>query len=247
MANLLPQQTARRTPSGASRHLPRFAEKGNLCAQSMAGVHGRTRRHVIPLEKIANTGKMGRRRRWVSATTGDGFVGGRRLDDIVDELGGSGAGPSSIPISRLIDVRHQLTALIKSELYGGGNKNEGRAALAARRGLDEFFFHTEQSQLTRGKVADLDTLKRAIILTTLAEQVTLLDEARDADGGSRKGIKAEMQKLMNDPDRFDRFNDEDKAALRKIANGLAVFARSRFDRLNESIRMRGVPHMPARR
>ncbi len=148
-----------------------------------------------------------------------------------------------VPASYLIDLRHELTALIKSELYAGGNKMEGRAALIARRGLDEFFFHTKQSQLTRGNVADLGALKRAIILETLAEQVTLLEQARDAGGGSRKGIKAEMLKLMDDPDRFDRFNDEDKAAIRKMARGVSILAKIRFDHLHEAIRRRGIPYM----
>ena len=61
----------------------------------------------------------------------------------------------------MIDVRHELTALIKSELYGGGDKTEGRAALTARRGLDEFFFHTQPRGAT---AAEHDVLKSAIIL-----------------------------------------------------------------------------------
>ena len=116
-------------------------------------------------------------------------MGGRRVDDIAEELGGSGASLPGVPVSRLIDLRHELTALIRSERYGGGNKIEGRAALIVRRGLDEFFFQTQQSQLVRGNVADLDVLKKAIILETLGEQVDLLEQARDAGGGSGKGIK----------------------------------------------------------
>ncbi len=170
-------------------------------------------------------------------------MGGRRVDDIVEEWGGSGAGSPGVPLARLIDTRHELTALIKSELYGGGNKMEGRAALIARQHLDEFFFHTEQSQLTRGNVADLDALKRAIILETLAEQVTLLEQAREAGGGSRKGIKAEMLKLIDDPDRLDQFNDKDKAAIRELARGVTFFAKIRFDHLHEAIRRRGIPYM----
>src|SRR5580693_10141216 len=81
--------------------------------------------------------------------------------------------------------------MIKSELYGGGDKIEGRAALTARQRLDGFFFHTNPLGAT---AAELDGLKSAIIPTTLGEQVDLLDQARDAGGG----IKAEMLKLMND-------------------------------------------------
>src|SRR5215470_2020820 len=83
---------------------------------------------------------------------------------------GLAAGSPGVPLARLIDLRHELTALIKSELHGGGNKVEGRAALITRQRLDDFFFHTEQSQFAGGNVADLDVLKRAITLETLAEQ-----------------------------------------------------------------------------
>lgn len=175
--------------------------------------------------------------------TGNGIVDSRRVKDIVDEFGGSDVRPPGVPVSRLIDLRDELTALIKSELYGGGNKTEGRAALLARQKLDEFFFHTKQSHLTRGNVGDIDVLKSGIILETLAEQVDLLDRARDAGGGSQKGIQTEMLKLMNDPDRFDRFSDKDKAAIREIARGWSFFAKSRLQRLHEAIRRRGIPYM----
>ena len=164
------------------------------------------------------------------------------MDDIAEELGGSG-GPIGVPVSRVVDLRHQLTALIKSELYGGGSKTEGRAALMARQRLDEFFFRTEQSQFAQGRVTDLAPLKRGIILETLAELVDLLDQARNAGGGSIRGLRAQMQKLVNDPDRFARFNDEDKAALRKMADGSALFVKSRFNRLHVAIRRRGIPFM----
>jgi hypothetical protein len=169
------------------------------------------------------------------------------VDDIVRELGGSEVGPPGVPLSRLIDIRHELTTLIKSELYGGGNKMEGRAALIARRKLDDFLFHAEQHHLARGNAADLDALKRGIILTTLAEQVELLEQARDVGGGSRKAIKAGMLKLMDDADRFDRFDDEDKAAIREIARGASFFAKRRFDHLHEAIRGRGAQYMPSYR
>jgi hypothetical protein len=167
-------------------------------------------------------------------------VGGRRVYDILEEFTGLRDDSPGVPLSRMIDVRHELTALIESELYGGGDKTEGRAALTARQGLDEFFFHTEPLGAT---AADHDVLKSAIILTTLAEQAILLEQARDAGGGSQKGIKAEMLKLMNDPDRFDRFNDKDKAAIREIARGWSFFAKSRFKHLHEAIRSRGIPYM----
>jgi hypothetical protein len=62
-------------------------------------------------------------------------------------------------------------------------------------------------------------------------------------GGSQNGIKSEMLELMDDPDRFDRFNDQDKAGISEIALGWAFFAKSRFKHLHEAIRRRGIPCM----
>jgi hypothetical protein len=45
-----------------------------------------------------------------------------------------------VHVSRLVDMRHELTALIKQNLYGGGSKTEGQAALIARNNLDDFIF-----------------------------------------------------------------------------------------------------------
>jgi hypothetical protein len=134
--------------------------------------------------------------------------------------------PGGVPIRRLNDIRHKLTANIKFNLYGDGDRNEGRDALSARYKLDDFLFKAEQTPSVE---------KRAIILDTFLELLEILDQARDT-GGSRRGIKAEMQKLVDDPDRFDRFHDRDKAAIREMARGLAIFVKIRFNHLHESLR-----------
>jgi hypothetical protein len=67
-----------------------------------------------------------------------------------------------VPISRLVETRHELTALIKQNLYGGGSKPEGQAALIARNHLDDFVFRMTDDMLVKGKGADLAPLKRAM-------------------------------------------------------------------------------------
>ena len=57
--------------------------------------------------------------------TRNGIRGGRRVCDILEE---AVQFEGSVPLSRMIDLRRELTILIKSELYGGGDKIEGRAA-----------------------------------------------------------------------------------------------------------------------
>jgi len=145
---------------------------------------------------------------------------------------------SGVHVSRLIQIRHKTTANIKFNLYGGGDRNEGRAALQARDSLDDFIFKAEQTDLVRGQIKETNVLKRAIILETFGELLEILDRGRELGGGTRKGIKAEIKKLMHDPDRLNRFNDNDKAAIREIASGLAIFAKSRFDRLHVALRRR---------
>jgi hypothetical protein len=160
------------------------------------------------------------------------------LQEIMTEWVNLGVGADSVHISRLVDLRHKLTANIKFNLYGGGDRNEGLGALQARNSLDDFILKAKQTDLVRGEIEQTNVLKTAVILETFTELLEILDRGREAGGGTRKGIKAEMKKLMDDPDRFDRFNDEDKAAIREIARGLAIFAKIRFDHLHEALRRR---------
>ena len=104
--------------------------------------------------------------------------------------------------------------------------------------MDEFFFHVEPT----GEIKGAYHVRKAIILETLGELCEFLEYARDI-GDSGKGIKAEMLKLMEDPDRFDRFNDSDKAAIRQIACGMWLFAKARLERLRVTVSRRGIPYM----
>jgi hypothetical protein len=145
------------------------------------------------------------------------------------------AEPDGVLLSRYVNVRHKLTANVKFNLYGGGDTNEGRVALVARRGFDDFIVKATPDFLVGGRIEDLAVLKRAIILETFGELLDLLNGAREAGRGTGKGIKAEMQKLMNDADRFDRFNDKDKASIRRMARGLAILVKVRFAHLHKAL------------
>jgi hypothetical protein len=148
-----------------------------------------------------------------------------------------------VPISRLIDTRHELTALIKKNLYGGGSKPEGQAALFARNRLDHFIFHMTADKLVKGGVADLVPLKRAIILETYAELVAILDDYSCRFGRGGKAIKQGMAAVLSDPDVFGRFNADQQAKIQAIATGSSLFAKWRFDRLHRSIRREGGRYM----
>jgi hypothetical protein len=164
---------------------------------------------------------------------------------IAPNLGVSNSGQSAItsspelegvPASHLIDTRHKLTALIKQNLYGGGSKNEGRAALIARNGLDDFIFQKAGDALVRGNVADLVPLKRAIILETYAELLEILEDYSRRFGRSGKAVKQGMLAIFSDPDVFGRFKPDHQTRIQAIATGTSLFAKRRFNQLDFSIR-----------
>jgi hypothetical protein len=130
-----------------------------------------------------------------------------------------------------VDLRHELTALIKQNLYGGGSKTEGRAALITRNQLDDFVFRATDDMLVKGKSDDLVPLKRAIILETYSEMLAILD-----DYSRRFGRGGGMSTVLSDPDVFSRFNGDHQTKIQAIAAGSFLFAMRRFNRLYLSIR-----------
>ena len=141
-----------------------------------------------------------------------------------------------VPISRLVDLRHELTALIKQNFYGAGSKPEGQAALIARNHLDDFVFGTTDDMLVKGKLADLVPLKRAIILETYTEMLAILDDYSRRFGRGGKAVKQGMSAVLSDPDVFGRFNKNHQTEIQAIAAGSSLFANRRFERLHLSIR-----------
>jgi hypothetical protein len=103
---------------------------------------------------------------------------------------------TGVPISCLIDARHELTAIIKENLHETGSKEELRAALIARNGLDEFFFHTTDEILVKGNVTELVGLKRAIILSTYSELLTFWKTLGGASVALDKQQNWECQLLL---------------------------------------------------
>jgi hypothetical protein len=90
--------------------------------------------------------------------------------------------------------------------------------------------------LTKGNVADLAPLKRAIILETYAELLTILDDYSRRFGSGGKAVKQGMSAVLSDPDVFGRFNAHHQTEIRAIATGSSLFAKSRFDQLHLSMR-----------
>jgi hypothetical protein len=141
-----------------------------------------------------------------------------------------------VPISRLIDLRHELTALIKQNLYGKGSKKEGQAALIVRNKLDEFVFNATDNHIATGNVADLVPLKRAIILETYNELLDILGDYRARFGRGGQATKHGMLAIVSDADVFGRFNPDHQGKIQAIVTGSSLLANRRFDQLNLQIR-----------
>ncbi|WP_036051748.1 hypothetical protein [Bradyrhizobium sp. Tv2a-2] len=141
-----------------------------------------------------------------------------------------------VPVSRLVDMRHELTALIKQNLYGGGSKSEGQAAVIARNTLDDFVFRMTDDMFVKGKSADLAPLKRAIVLETYSELLAILEDYSRRFGHGGNAIKQGMSTIISDPDVFGRFNRDDQTKIQAITAGSSLFAKRRFNQLHLSIR-----------
>ncbi|MBR0712706.1 hypothetical protein [Bradyrhizobium liaoningense] len=141
-----------------------------------------------------------------------------------------------VPVSRLVDTRHELTALIKQNLYGRGSKSEGQAALIARNSLDNSIFGMTDDMLVKGTSANLAPLKRAIILETFAELMEILDDYSSRFGQGGNAVKQGMLAILSDPDVFGRYSAEQQTKIKAIAAGSSLFAKRRFDQLYLSIR-----------
>jgi hypothetical protein len=168
------------------------------------------------------------------------------LKNIVEKINRLGDGSAPVPVGDLIDIRYELTANIEHNLYGAGDREEGRTALTVRGRLDEIFFHVTPLNYSDWMAPGVESGKRAVIIHTFVELIGILDRAREAGRETGKSVKTEMGKLLSDPDRLDRFHDRDKATIRQIASGLSIFAKKRFGRLHESLRARAAKFMGPR-
>jgi hypothetical protein len=160
----------------------------------------------------------------------------RQIDPVTFDTGAKINKFEGVPGSRLVDLRHELTALIKQNLYGGGSKPEGQAALIARNMLDDFVFNTTDNMLVTGSVDDLRPLKRGIILETYGELLEILNDYARRFGNGGKAVKQGMSAIATDPDVFGRFDSVRQTEIQAIASGLSMLAQGRFDRLHLSIR-----------
>jgi hypothetical protein len=99
--------------------------------------------------------------------------------------------PDGVPVGRLIDIRHKLTANIKFNLYRGGDRNEGRSALEARYELDDFLFNAEQTP---------NIGKKAVTIDTFLELLEILDHARETGSSYwREGARDGHEAVADEP------------------------------------------------
>lgn len=149
-----------------------------------------------------------------------------------------------VSISLLMDARQEFTRLIKENLYGGGLKSEGRAALIARNALDERLFAMRNNELMKGKATDLIKIKNAIVLERYSELLVILEDYAGRFGKGAKAIKQGMLGIIRDPDVFGQFSAKHQAKIKKVATGFSWLAKRRFEKLHRLIRAEAAKYLP---
>ncbi len=125
-------------------------------------------------------------------------------------------------LNKIIDLRHKLTANIEYNLYGCGDKLEGRRALVIRNTLDESLFNLIASDMVGSDSSALEYMRRAITLETLSERIRILENV--ARNAQVIGMKTELINLLTDADRFIRFIPAHQKLIKDGATGLAFLA-----------------------
>lgn len=141
----------------------------------------------------------------------------------------------AMEVGTLIDLRHKLTANIQFNLYGGGDKGEGRKALAVRNALDETIFGTTDADLVDPSKGGIEQLKRAISLENLSEKMQILEGV--ARNAKAIGMKAELVNLLTDGDRFDRFSAAHQIQIKAGATGFSFLANWRINKVIDALQL----------
>lgn len=143
----------------------------------------------------------------------------------------------SSEISQWIDIRHKLTANIQFNLYGAGDKEEGRKALKLRNVLDESIFRITPKDMMRGDMAGVPAMIRAINLENLSEKMALLEGiVREAKITS---TKQELVSFIMDPDKLERFSHAHQQLLKDGATGLKFFANRKLNKVIDALQEEG--------
>ena len=153
------------------------------------------------------------------------------LNDIISDI--QNLLNKEMEIGMVVELRHKLTNSVRFNLYGDGDKDDGRKALAIRNSLDETLFNASASDVVGGDRSGLDHLKRAITLENLSEKMRLIEEAKQY--AIVAGMKAALTNLVMDVDKLDRFSPEHQEVIKKGATGLSLLSNQRINRVVNSI------------
>jgi hypothetical protein len=144
---------------------------------------------------------------------------GLKFEKILERLNEGGG-----PLRDLLDVRSELSDLIWSEIFHGDNPAEWRAALAARKALDDLILNPRPCDFSQKEgVSDEKTLAESLVsarkfidLSNREEKMRLVDAMINSNKSSGEQIRIGIQAIINIPEIYDLFNDEEKAGLQKI-------------------------------
>ena len=151
---------------------------------------------------------------------GSAMPASRAALGVADEVSQSTA--NSVPFSDLDMLRRAIGNASASNL---ANRNDTRVATQALSGLDDFVRNIGPDDIDSGDIETLQTmLPKARELWSRMSRSQLLDDAIEAGSnnyrtGAASGIRAQFQRVLNNPKLIRGFSDAEKAMIRRVVNG----------------------------
>jgi hypothetical protein len=120
-------------------------------------------------------------------------------------------------------------------LYGGGTKEEGRRALAARNSLDEILLGINASDMVNDDLGVLESVKKGIAMENLAEKMQILEDLSASSKQPGMSMKRAMVNILTDADSLNRFTPDHQAIMKAAASGFGFLAERRFKKIVTAI------------
>lgn len=121
-------------------------------------------------------------------------------------------------ISRYIELRHMLTENVNRNLYNNAAREEGREALQIRDALDETIFSITENDMQSGSMEATENFVKGIMIENLAEQFEFIEKVVKAGNGKAENIKFGLRKLIDDPDKFERYSVPHQQMIKDAAD-----------------------------
>lgn len=218
---LADSRAANRAIRGAVRGAPTSQElraAGNAAYQQIddAGLAIRPDRVRSAMDDIASALRQ----------EGAGFTGAEKVMPssraVMDAAGDVGAGANTVPL-RELDVFRRYVG--NAAGANPANRADTRAVTGAMTQIDDFVRNLGPNDIDSGDLAAVQTLlPKARDLWARMSRSQLVDDAIEAGSnnyrsGAASGIRAQFQRILNNPKLNRGFSDAETRVMRRVANG----------------------------